>query len=259
MVWRGEHLPTGQPVALKFVNAAVAEDGEFGRMFRRELRASARLTHPSVVRVFDHGLVPKALAEPTMGLMAEGAPWVAMELLEPIPAPLDWPRVARFAMQLLEALAYAHARGTLHRDIKPANLGWRRADDRAVLLDFGLASLADDRTFASTLGTPHYAAPEQILGDEWAQGPWTDLYALGATIWTRLSGRPMFTSDERAVLLSVTSAMRAPSRRAWRGCPRPRARGSRVWCDETRALARSTRRTPRPSCARSSKAAPLRA
>ena len=140
-----------------------------------------------------------------MGLMAEGAPWVAMELLEPIPAALPWPRVARFAMQLLEALAYAHARGTLHRDIKPANLGWRRADDRAVLLDFGLASLADDRTFASTLGTPHYAAPEQILGDEWAQGPWTDLYALKHDL--DLAERPPHVHGRRA-----RRAARAPPR-----------------------------------------------
>ena len=212
-------MPTDRPVALKFVNAAAAADNAFGLQFQRELRASARLTHPSVIRVLDHGLVPACLAEQTMGVMAEGAPWVAMELVEPIPAQLRWERICRFTLQLLDALAYAHARGTLHRDIKPANLGWRASDDRAILLDFGLAALADDRTFASTLGTPHYAAPEQILGDEWAQGPWTDLYALGATLWTWLSGSPMFASDERAVLLECHLSPERPEPPVLEGMP----------------------------------------
>ncbi len=198
-------MPSGHPVALKFVNSAASRDPELLNAFERETRAVARMSHPSIVGVFEYGRVGQQLSKETFGVLGEGAPWIAMELLNPEPTvSAGWRTTMRHTLHLLGALGHAHARMTLHRDIKPSNVAFRAADERAVLVDFGLASFSDeDNTFASMLGTPHYSAPEQIVGDRWAQGPWTDLYSLGATVWHWLSGAPMFPSEDRDHVLAA--------------------------------------------------------
>jgi tetratricopeptide (TPR) repeat protein len=203
MVWAGEHGPTGTPTALKFVRGNGPRGAELSNLVAREVRAVARLAHPSIVKVFDYGRVSAALSEETRGILMEGAPWIAMELLGAELQVSGWKSIADTALCLLDALGHAHARQTLHRDIKPSNIATRRSDGRPVLLDFGLASIAGDESmFASALGTPHYAAPEQIRGDSDAQGPWTDLYALGATLWQWTAGTTLFEHPERDAVLA---------------------------------------------------------
>ena len=204
MVWAAEHGPTGTPTALKFVRVDGPRGAELSHLVDREVRAVARLSHPSIVRVFDYGRVGAALSAETRGILAEGAPWIAMELLGAEVRVTDWNSIAETVLSLLDALGHAHARRTLHRDVKPSNIATRPTDGRPVLLDFGLASIAGEESmFASALGTPHYAAPEQIRGDDHAQGPWTDLYALGATIWQWTTGETLFQSPDRDAVLAA--------------------------------------------------------
>jgi len=165
----------------------------------REARSAARLNHPGVVTVFDV-------------VEEDGRPWVVMELVRARSlqqvihgdGPLPPARVARIGRQVLAALGAAHRAGILHRDVKPANvlLG---AGDRAVLTDFGIAVIEGDASLTQTgavLGSPAYIAPERIQGERAL--PASDLWALGATLYAALTGRPPFhRTDPVAVFGAV--------------------------------------------------------
>ena len=187
-VFVAQHGPTGQKVALKVLR----EDARpFWESIEHEVRAAAALDHPNLVRLYDSGVVP----QDGEGFVA-GAPWVAMELcaegsLRRRSRSLDWAQARHVLLQLLDGLAHAHGRGVLHRDVKAANVVFD--EDRAVLTDFGLAyyqvgHLEGEGGVPLRGGTPSYIAPEQIRGHWHRQGPWTDLYALGAMAWTMLTG-----------------------------------------------------------------------
>ncbi|MFZ5480743.1 MAG: protein kinase domain-containing protein [Myxococcota bacterium] len=204
-VWRARHAG-GALVAVKVLRDP--GDAALGEAFRREVRAAAALDHPGVVRVLDHGET------------AAGAPWMAMELCEggtlgQAAATIDWPGVRDAAGAVLDALAHAHARGVIHRDLKPGNV-LRGADGRWRLADFGIARLRDHATKEGfAVGTPSYMAPEQVQNRSADQGPWTDLYALGCTIWAVLTGSPPF---------GLVDGVRAAASHLWREPPpfRPR-------------------------------------
>lgn len=180
-VFAATHVRSGFPLAVKFMTHQ-----SHHAAFAHEVQAVAALDHPHVVWVLDHGVNER------------GVPWLAMQratgtLLDEIGAP--WERVRRALFYLLDALAHAHARGIVHGDLKPANvlLGCRR-DPRApladaveglALADFGLARTGDG---GPSGGTPGFMPPEQR--DQGTVGPWSDLYAAGATAWTLLTGAP---------------------------------------------------------------------
>ncbi|MCB9554180.1 MAG: protein kinase [Myxococcales bacterium] len=196
LVWRGVHQAQATPVAVKVMTADVADPAGFRARFAEEVRAVARLDHPGVVRLHDHGELPAGLAE-AMG-QAAAVPYLVMEwvgggTLSSRRGQMGWPAVRATLASLLEALAHAHARGIVHRDLKPANV--LLADRGPVLSDFGVAFAADAE--AQTIdhiqvGTPNYMAPEQIRGDWRSLGPWTDVYALGCLAWTLVTGRAPF-------------------------------------------------------------------
>ncbi|MEU7042915.1 serine/threonine-protein kinase [Streptomyces varsoviensis] len=201
-VWRAHDEVLGRPVAAKEIRIGelVGEDSAVQReRSLREARATARIDHPNVVRVYD-------VAEEDDRL------WIVMELvdarsLEQVltqDGPVEPREAARIGLGLARALRSVHAVGVLHRDIKPGNV-LLTVRGRIVLTDFGIAAMQDAAalTMAGTLvGSPEYMAPERIEGRE--QGPPSDLWSLGATLCAAVGGRSPFT---RATTLATLHAV----------------------------------------------------
>lgn len=170
----------------------------------REARAVAAVDDPSTVRVFD--VVEQG-----------GRPWIVMEyvrgrtLTEVLRehGPLSPGEVARVGLALVGALDTAHRAGVLHRDVKPSNV-LLREDGRVALTDFGIATVASDPSDPTTtgqlLGSPAYIAPERVQGAR--PTPASDLWSLGATLWTAVEGRPPFSGP--SALATVTAVVHDP-------------------------------------------------
>lgn len=196
-VFSARHVGTGTPVAIKLLTAELALRPGFRQAFRREVHAMARLHHPNIAMVLDCGELTTDEAE--VGLGPPGSPWLAMERLESAQWSVwirqaSWERVIPIVRGLLKALAHAHALGVLHRDLKPANILMGR--EQPKLVDFGISRPffhSDAPTEQVSTGTVGYMAPEQIRGKWRSEGPWTDLYALGCTLWTLITGRRPFS------------------------------------------------------------------
>ena len=182
--------------------------------FVDEARVLARLNHPGIVSVYRI-------------LEAAGTAYMAMEYVEGhsladelrLPGPLPERRVRKVLEGLAGGLAQVHAAGLLHRDIKPANVMLRAGDGSPVLIDFGAARQQMSRQSRSITAvlTPGYAPIEQYSA-RGRQGPWTDVYALGAVAYAALSGRmpddapARITGDtlppmERVAAFPVSSAL----------------------------------------------------
>ncbi len=209
-VWRAEDEVLGRAVAVKevlFPHGLSDEDRDVLReRTRREARAAARLDHPSAVTVFDV-------------VEEDGAPFLVMELVEAATlshvvrtdGPLTPQRTAEVGLALLGALEAAHRQGIVHRDVKPGNvlLG---PSGRVVLTDFGIASSPGDSAITSTgllLGSPAYIAPERARGE--SPGPASDLWSLGATLFTAVEGRPPYDGgDPLTTVTAVVTGEHAP-------------------------------------------------
>jgi serine/threonine protein kinase len=182
VVYRARQLTIDREVAIK-VDTRVILDDRDQRRFLREVRAAGRLSgHPHVVEIYDAGVLPDSRPYIVMELCSGGS------LAERGALP---PReVAEIGQKIADALAAAHDLGVLHRDIKPANILVKRYGTVA-LSDFGLAALMEtgrDTSVTLEALTPAYAAPEQFhLAPP---TPQSDVYALAATLYTLLSGRP---------------------------------------------------------------------
>lgn len=207
VVWRGRHCGQDLPVAVKVITRDEAREPEFQEAFRREVEAVAGLNHANIVMVFDGGEIPEHAAKASDGLLVTGSPYLVMEFLsggrlDTQPMITDWPRLRSVLLQLLDALAHAHARGVVHRDLKLGNVLVGTDDDSRPgykLIDFGLAEEhSTDRGSSSRLsaGTPAYEAPEQILGQWRDEGPWTDLYAFGCIGYALAAGHTPFSGDD---------------------------------------------------------------
>jgi eukaryotic-like serine/threonine-protein kinase len=210
-VWRGLHLQQHLPVAVKVLSNEKAREPRALSAFRREVRAVAALHHESIVSVLDHGVIPATTAYEARGRLVAGSPYLVMELAESTLAserpPFEWGAIKGVLLNLLEALAHAHAHGIVHRDLKPANVLWIRRglgyERRLKLSDFGLAHALPLETGAGRsrgAGTPSYMAPEQFLGATRDFGPWTDLYSLGCVAHQLATGRrPFEERDDEAL------------------------------------------------------------
>lgn len=217
-VWRARDELLGRGVAVKevaFPHGLSAQDRDVLReRTRREARAAARLDHPSAVTVFD--VVEEG-----------GSPFLVMELVEARPlsqvvrsdGPLTPAATARVGLALLGALELAHRQGIVHRDVKPGNvlLGPGPSDTgRVVLTDFGIASSVGDSSITSTgllLGSPSYIAPERARG--LPPEPASDLWSLGATLFTAVEGRPPYDGgDPLTTVTAVVTGEHAPFERA---------------------------------------------
>ncbi|WP_307624199.1 serine/threonine-protein kinase [Streptomyces sp. V3I7] len=190
-VWRAHDEVLHRAVAVKELTAALyASEDDQGMLLARtraEARAAARINHSAVVTVHDV-------------LEHDGRPWIVMELVEGnslADAVKEKGRVesreaARIGLWVLRALRAAHAAGVLHRDVKPGNVLLGR-DGRVLLTDFGIAQIEGDTTITRTgevVGSVDYLAPERVRGHD--PGPASDLWALGATLYTAVEGRSPF-------------------------------------------------------------------
>ncbi|MBW2456160.1 MAG: protein kinase [Deltaproteobacteria bacterium] len=222
-VWGAEHRTQQLPVAVKVMTAERARDATYRAAFAEEVRAVARLEHPGITAVFDHGEVDEQAEKISQGRLVAGSPYLVMELaqhgtlygLEPV---RSFAVLRVILMELLDALAHAHARGVVHRDIKPANVlvGEGAGGRRIVKLsDFGIAHAVGGGGVGpdssdSAPGTPGYMAAEQILGDTHRQGPWTDLYALGCVAYRLASGQAPFSTPGADVEQVFRAHLNAP-------------------------------------------------
>jgi formylglycine-generating enzyme required for sulfatase activity/predicted Ser/Thr protein kinase len=177
--------------------------------FMREARAIAALDHPSIVPVYQYG-------------EAEGNYFIAMRLIEGkslkelARRPLAPKRAAAIAEQVALALAYAHDAGVIHRDVKPANI-LVEPGDRVWLVDFGIAKLDAEATLThkgEMVGTPAYMSPEQSL--LLPLTPQTDVYSLGAVLYTVLCGRPPFEGPTPLSVLPLVATVDPPAPRTLR-------------------------------------------
>ena len=186
---------------------------------RREARAAARVHHPSVVRVFDLIETPECLA-----LVMEAIDAPDLDTLLREAGPLPTARAAAIARDVARGLHELHRAGVVHRDVTPANV-LVPARGPAVLVDLGLARLRDAGALTAPdvlMGTPAYMAPEQAE-DPRAADARADCYALGATCFAMLAGRPPFLGEG---LEPLRQALRggAPDVRTLRpDCPAPLA------------------------------------
>ncbi len=211
-VWQGLHRDQNVPVAVKVITSDAARQERYLEAFRNEVRAVARLDHPGIVWVLDYGTVTEAAESASEGALVAGSPYLTMEYasggtLHGLMTELDWPAVKRVLLELLDALAHAHARGVIHRDLKPGNVLLSRMGDvrpGLKLTDFGIARAMDfkpEETGSKPLGTLHYMAPEQVRAEWREQGPWTDLYSVGCMAYRFVTGRLPFKGMRTAALM----------------------------------------------------------
>jgi hypothetical protein len=197
-VYLAEQMDLGRQVALKELSSFHARDASVASRFLREAQLSGSLTHPNIVTVHEY--------------LVEGAiPYIAMEYcprgsLRSRVHSVTLAQAAGVVEGVLAALAVAESRGIVHRDLKPENL-MITTDGSIKITDFGIAKALDSAATpnltltGSTVGTPHYMAPEQAMGTE--VGPYTDLYSLGIVAFEMLTGRVPYadTATPMAVLL----------------------------------------------------------
>ena len=212
-VYRATQVSAYREVAVKVENRTLDSDRDQQR-FVREARAAGRMSsHPHVVDLYD------------VGVTVDGHPYMIMELCKGSFAdqmkvsPLGSAETRSVGAKIADALASAHAQGLVHRDVKPGNILLTQFDE-PVLADFGLAVLAESRETSMTLDlTPAYAAPEMFDGRRSA--PASDVYALCATLYALMRGRPARWRENSSPSLATMMEMFAervpdlPSVPAW--------------------------------------------
>jgi len=189
-VYRADDLTLGQPVALKFLPAHLADDPDRLARFRKEVAVARRVSHPHVCRVYD-------ITEHA------GQSFLTMEFVDGEDLAALLKRVGRLPVekgieisrQLCAALGAVHDQGLLHRDLKPANV-MLDGRGRVRLTDFGLTAAAADLSATEVRsGTPLYMAPEQHAGREVTAR--SDVYALGLVLYEVFTGRRAFAGKDR--------------------------------------------------------------
>ncbi|MDM7325092.1 MAG: protein kinase [Thermus sp.] len=202
-VYKAKDKKTGRLVALKVPQEHFLGDPRLVRRFHREAEVLAKMDHPNIVKVYDHGQV-------------DGVHYIAMEYLEGEGLDgliekrcLSLRQVAAILARVADALRHIHAQGVVHRDIKPGNImilkGALRengVDPRGVrLMDFGIAGgkvLTRLTITGARIGTPVYMSPEQAKGQRLDHR--SDIYSLGIVLYEALTGQPPFTGGYETVI-----------------------------------------------------------
>ena len=211
-VWKAWDTSVRRWVAVKFLNAI---DDDSIRRFRREAQVTQRLKHPNICTIHDVD-------------EGKGRPYLVMDFLEGGPigsagAPLR--AMVETFVKVCRAIDYAHKNGVIHRDIKPANIMVSPSGEPCVT-DFGLAKVVMPQSTisiaAAVMGTPSFMPPEQASGRIQAQDEKSDLYSLGATLYTVATGKPPFEQENAtATLFEVCSTDPVAPRKINPMIPRP--------------------------------------
>ena len=181
-------------VALKVLDPEAAADANLRKLFVKEGRALAQLSHPNIVAVYDVGEV-------------DDSPFIVMEYLPggslkeriETAGPLKPSDAVRVSIEVANGLAFAHSKGIVHADMKPSNILFD-ANDAAKICDFGIARTPqEDADTPQLYATAMYVAPERVEGK--GATVQSDVYGLGLVVYEALVGKPPFTSTNAAVLL----------------------------------------------------------
>jgi len=208
-VYRAHDTSLDRPVALKFLKGA---EPEMAQRFFREARAQARLTHDHICNVFEAGELDQR-------------PFIAMQFipgmeLGDIAPQLRLEQRVKLLSQVARAVHSAHREGLVHRDLKPGNVMVEQTRDgelKPYVMDFGLVRDERDPGVTRTgamMGTPAYVAPEQAMGEQERIDRRTDVYGLGATLYSLLLDRPPFEAENPLMhLYKVMEEEPVPPRR----------------------------------------------
>ncbi len=197
--------------AVKVLHPRLATDKRSVHRFLREGRTIGRLSSPSLPRLLDSGEAASAVGTLPYLVTEYAAGGSVADRLEE--GPLEPARALEIARDVARGLAVAHQAGVVHRDVKPANI-LLDGDGNAKIADFGLARIDGSTALTGShavVGTPNYIAPEQVA--ERTTDGRTDVYALGATLYHMLCGRPPFSGRLLQVLRSHASEDPVPPSR----------------------------------------------
>jgi hypothetical protein len=201
-------------VAVKVMAPDRAVDDEARARFQREAEAVAKIAHPNVVAIY------------SVGELANGIPYLVMQYVEgrsmaerlKEEGPLEVPEAKAIIGQVASALGAAHAKGVIHRDIKAANILWDDASGRALVSDFGIASLVERESEGDPMqltqtgvavGTPQFMSPEQLLAERVSEK--TDVYSLGLLSYELLAREgpfPHMSSPNQLIVAHLRDAPR---------------------------------------------------
>lgn len=209
VVYRGEDLELGRPVAVKILRGQFGGDEDFVRRFRREAQNAASLSHPNVVQIFDVG-------------QEDDLYYIVLELVEgkslkeviQAQGPLPVGEAARIGMEILSALAHAHQNRIVHRDVKPHNI-LISVNGKVKVTDFGIARATNTDTVTHTgsiMGSAHYFSPEQANGQP--TGEKSDIYSMGIVLFEMVTGTVPFQGESpiTVALKHVRERVIPPSR-----------------------------------------------
>ncbi len=183
-VFRARDVSLGRMVAIKVMLKSYGDDADFVEKFRREAQATAKLNHPNIVQIYSFG-------------QEKGQPYIVMEFIGgrrfdkmvESGKPIDPALVIKIGIDAAHGLSAAEEAGLIHGDVKPENI---LLDEKmqAKIVDFGIASVANEQERGGIWGTPYYIAPEKVKRQKIDSR--ADIYSLGATMYHALAGRPPF-------------------------------------------------------------------
>jgi serine/threonine protein kinase len=211
-VWKAWDTKLSRWVALKFLT--LSDDTNIKR-FEREAKLAARLRHPNIAAIYEVG-------------QDKGRHFIAMEYVDGVSlgkAPLAIPQAIDVIAKIARALAVAHQEGVIHRDLKPDNL-MLSSTGRPYVMDFGLAKAVEAESSLSVsgdiMGTPIFMSPEQARGEVDELDERTDVYSLGATLYTLLTGeKPFVGKSSMEILVKVCGQEPTPPRKIKPEIPEP--------------------------------------
>lgn len=214
-VYKAVQKSLNRDVAIKELKKDFLGDNRIVQRFEREAKIAASFQHENIVHIYDYW------CRPACSIVMEYVDGVSLAEIIRKAGPLPMNIGTMIAIQICNALAYAHMHGVIHRDIKPSNIMVRR-NGEVKLMDFGIARIRDlePLTMPGTLmGTPSYMSPEQVLGD--ALDARSDIFSLGIVLYEMFTGlKPFMDEETQSITRKIVQSRFLPPRRLNRDIPR---------------------------------------